>query len=50
MYNDYNTPLAKEWDLCGLLVYSETIEPNYDFMKLQATIPTYDEMGNTDGT
>lgn len=50
MYNDYNTPLAREWDLCGLLVYSETVESGYDFMKLQATIPTYDEMGNPDGT
>lgn len=50
MYNEYNTPLAREWDLCGLLVYSETVETSYDFMKLQATIPTYNEMGNPDGT
>ena len=52
MYNwdAYEPPVCKEWDLCGLLVYSETVEQNYDFMKLQATIPTYDEMGNPDGT
>jgi len=48
---DINEPSqARQWDLCGLLVYSETVEQNYDFMKLQATIPTYNEMGNPDGT
>lgn len=52
MYNwdAYEPPVCKEWDLCGLLVYSETVEQNYNFMKLQATIPTYNEMGNPDGT
>ena len=43
-------PVCKEWDLCGLLVYSETVEQNYNFMKLQATIPTYDAMGNPVGS
>ena len=48
---DINEPSqARQWDLCGLLVYSESVEQNYDFMKLQATIPTYNEMGNPDGT
>lgn len=52
MYNwdAYEPPVCKEWDLCGLLVYSETVEQNYNFMKLQATIPTYDAMGNPDGS
>ena len=50
IWDVYEPPLGREWDLCGLLVYSESVEDNYNFMKLQATIPTYDDMGNPTGT